>query len=367
MGILGRQFGKLTAYPRRLMLGIGLLDPRAFHCNIGVLQRHCLLGLVFLQLLALGSGEKVEIVALGLLGVLGEIPAALEQELEAPRRHIVVGIAEPVGIGLELHETGIGLQQQGEDPRVRVRRCRLPDLQERGRCRGVPEQDHPLLARGRILARLQHRLDRVDQNFLPELGQIRLGSGNSSVELRDGLRDLRGIAAERSELGDGALVARPGFHPIVAHESRRRWGRRGQGGDRRLGLVFGIALLDQALREKQADEPQLDGLVHNELVRGGARSDIGEHPIELAEGGLVALTVPFQLGSRERHENRHEHDHEVVELLMDEIKVIPKFNVVGARAGVVDPDGDDVLQNLGRARIEPAWRWQHDPFRNIGR
>jgi hypothetical protein len=58
----------------------GLIDPRVLDGDIGVLPplpaRRCS------RFFALGSGEEIEIVALGPFGVLGEIAAALEQELK---------------------------------------------------------------------------------------------------------------------------------------------------------------------------------------------------------------------------------------------------------------------------------------------
>src|SRR6185369_6039887 len=66
----------------------------------------------------LGITQKIQIVTLSVLRVLGEIARAIEEKLEPPGGHIVVAVTYVVEPGPELHQSSLGLEQCGIDARV---------------------------------------------------------------------------------------------------------------------------------------------------------------------------------------------------------------------------------------------------------
>ena len=105
-----RQVGELHARFRSVVLAARHVLARGLDRYIDLLQLDVLGRAQLLELLVLRVGQKIEIVALRVLGVLDEVPGAVEQESKAPRRDVAVSIAEIVEAAPNLEQTSVRLK-----------------------------------------------------------------------------------------------------------------------------------------------------------------------------------------------------------------------------------------------------------------
>ena len=118
--------GQIGALLRRLNFEHHLVHPSRLDPHVALFHLDVLGRAQLLELLAFRVAEEVQVLALRVLGVLGKIAAALQQEREPPGRDIRVQVAEIVEPRLQLLEAGDRRQQGGIHPRVGLAHDALP-------------------------------------------------------------------------------------------------------------------------------------------------------------------------------------------------------------------------------------------------